>query len=136
MPAFITATLVVPDSELDWRFSTSGGPGGQHANKAETRVEVAWDIEASSVVSDDQREHLIRRLGPVVRASCDDHRSQHRNRTEAVDRLGTKVRDALAPPPRPRKATRPSRGAQRRRLQKKRRRKQTKQLRRPPTPDE
>lgn len=136
MPVFVNHSLVVPDSELEWRFTSSGGPGGQHANKSATRVEVVWDIAHSAVVSDRQRERLIRRLGSRARASADDHRSQHRNRTEAIDRLGAQLRGALAPPPKKRRPTKPTKGSQRRRLEQKQQRKQLKKLRRPPSVDD
>ncbi len=136
MPVFVNHSLVVPDSELEWRFTSSGGPGGQHANKAATRVEVVWNIAGSAVVGDRQRERLIGRLGTTARASADDHRSQYRNRTEAIDRLGAQLRAALAPPPKKRRPTRPTKGAQRRRLEQKRRRKQVKKLRRSPAVDD
>ena len=136
VPVFVNQSLVIPDSELQWRFTSSGGPGGQHANKAATQVEVIWEIAESAVLSDWQRERLIRRLGTTARASADDHRSQYRNRNEAIDRLGVQLRTALAPPPRKRRPTRPTKGSQQRRLKRKRERKQIKKLRRPPDIDD
>lgn len=133
---FVNHSLVIPDSELRWRFTASGGPGGQHANKAATRVEVIWDIATSAVVSDWQRERLIKRLGTTAQASADDHRSQHRNRAEAIDRLGTKLRTALAPSPKRRRRTKPTRGSQQRRLKRKRERTEIKKLRRRPSIDD
>lgn len=101
---------LVPEGELRWRYSTSGGPGGQHVNTSNTRVEVVFDVAASSVLSDSQRELIVGRLGPVVRVVVSDERSQWRNRQLARQRLGERLADALAIPLQ-RRATRPGRGA-------------------------
>jgi len=100
----------LPGSELRWRYSTSGGPGGQHVNTSNTRVEIVFDVAASSVLTESQRELIVGRIGPVVRVVASDERSQWRNRQLARQRLGDRLADALAVSP-PRRATRPARGA-------------------------
>jgi ribosome-associated protein len=122
--------LVVPAVELVERFSRSSGPGGQSVNTTDSRVELAYDASASGALDDAQRARVVRALGSgpfVVVAS--EHRSQHRNRVAARDRLADALRGALAPPPLPRVPTKPTRGSQRRRLDAKKRRGQTKSLR-------
>lgn len=135
MAITITPSLVIPDAELTEKFSASGGPGGQHANKAATRVELTWDLAESAVLSDHQRQVLIEHFGPIVRIVVDDERSQLRNRDIAADRLAGRVRTALTPE-KPRRATRPSRNSQRRRVEKKRQQSRTKQLRQRPSSDD
>jgi len=131
----VTNSVRIPRHELAVSFSASGGPGGQHANKAATRVELSFDVETSSALSDVQRERLLAKLGPVVRVVADDERSQLRNRTLAEDRLAAKLRDALHVPRR-RRATQPTRGSQRRRVDAKKQRGETKRYRRPPSIDD
>ncbi len=131
--------LVIPERELEWRFTTSGGPGGQHANRSATRAELRWDLGSSEAVDDDLRSGLIARLGTrvqdgVVAVIVDESRSQWRNRQTARRRLAEIVGSALIPPKR-RRPTRPGPAAKRRRVEKKRRRAQIKQLRRPPEID-
>ncbi|MHB1598838.1 MAG: alternative ribosome rescue aminoacyl-tRNA hydrolase ArfB [Acidimicrobiales bacterium] len=109
----------VPAGELEWRFSGSGGPGGQHANTANTRVEVRFDIASSPSIGPRQRERLLERLGPVVRVVASDERSQLRNRELALARLEERIAEALRVE-RVRRATRPTLGAKERRLQDKR----------------
>jgi ribosome-associated protein len=122
--------LVIPDGELVERFSRSPGPGGQSVNTSDSRVELEYDVAASSALTDTQRARLLARLpGPVVTVVASEHRSQHRNRVVARERLAARVREALAPPPPPRRPTKPTRGSQRRRLEAKRRRGETKSLR-------
>lgn len=133
MPIHVNQSLVIGDDELEWRFTSSGGPGGQHANRANTRVELLWDIDGSPSLSERQRNRLRRRLGDTVRVVADDTRSQHRNRTIAMDRLGALCREALKAPPKKRKPTKPSRRAKQRRLDAKRQRSRTKKLRQSPT---
>ena len=106
----------IPTAVLQWRFSASGGPGGQHANKAASRAEVTLDLTTAPGLSDSARARLIGRFGDEVTASADDERSQHRNRQLAVERLGEKLAAALVVP-RKRRATRPGRGAVKRRLE-------------------
>lgn len=124
--------LVIPAAELDERFSTSGGPGGQHANKTATRVELRFDIAGSSALSEHQRDRLMERFGGEVRVVVDDERSQLRNRALARERLAGRMRNALAPV-RSRRPTRPTKGSTRRRLEAKRQRGETKRDRRRPT---
>jgi len=131
VPIEINASLVIPDAELDYKYTTSGGPGGQHANRSSTRVQLSWDIAESGVLSDAMRSKLVAKLGDVVRVDVDDHRSQLRNKDAAGERLADKVRAALVTQ-RKRKATKPSRGSQRRRLEGKRRKSETKRLRQKP----
>ena len=127
--------LDVPLSEISWRATTSGGPGGQHANRSLSRVEVQFDVAVSSALGPRQRGRLLERLGPVVRASASDSRSQARNRELALQRLADKLRAGLQVAPE-RKATRPSRGSQERRVEEKRRRGETKRGRRAPRSDD
>ena len=126
--------LTIPGVEIDERFSTSGGPGGQHANKAATRVELRYDIANSSALSDHQRSVLVEHFGDDVRVVVDDERSQLRNRTIARERLAQLLREGVAPPV-PRRPTKPTRGSKRRRLQAKKRRAEIKQTRRRPSGD-
>jgi ribosome-associated protein len=127
--------LDLPLAEIDWRATTSGGPGGQHANRTQSRVEVSFDVNASSSLGPRQRARLLARLGPVVRAAASDSRSQARNRELALARLAAKLHAALRVEPE-RRPTRPSRAAKERRVQDKRRRAQTKRARRRPTEDD
>ena len=131
----VTDAVRIPRHELDVRFSASGGPGGQHANKTATRAELTFDVSTSSAFTEAQRERVIGRLGPVVRVVADDERSQLRNRALAEERLVSKLRGALHLP-RSRRATRPTRGSQRRRVEAKKQRGQTKRYRRPPSIDD
>ena len=116
----VTASVLIPAHELTWMFGPSGGPGGQHANRAHTRAEVRFDVEASGSFSQYQRQRIIDRLGSVVTVSADDERSQLRNRRLALDRLRQKLAGALRVE-KPRRPTRPGRGAVERRLDAKRR---------------
>ena len=131
----VTNSVRVPRHELAVAFSASGGPGGQHANKTATRAELSFDVETSSAFSDDQRARVLAKLGPVVRVVADDERSQLRNRTLAEERLAAKLREALHVPRR-RRATRPTRGSQRRRVEAKKQRGEIKRYRRPPSIDD
>lgn len=115
--------------ELEWRFTPSGGPGGQHANRSNTRVEVRFDVAASRSLGPVQRARLLERLGPVVRIVVDDERSQLRNRELALERLRSRLAEALAVP-KSRRPTRPSKGSMQRRLDAKRRRSEVKRMRR------
>jgi ribosome-associated protein len=127
----VTRTVAIPLSEIELRFSRSSGPGGQHAQKTETRVEATFDVEASAALSDAQKARVLRRAGPVLRAVAQDERSQTRNRELAVERLVDSLREALKVERR-RRPTKPTAAARERRLEQKRRRSETKQLRRPP----
>ena len=127
----VTRSVVVPLGEIELRFSRSSGPGGQHAQKSETRVEAVFDVEASEALSPAQKRRVLGRAGPVIRAVAQDERSQWRNRQLAVERLVEQLRDALRVERR-RLATKPTTGSVERRLEQKRRRSQTKRLRRGP----
>jgi ribosome-associated protein len=127
----VTRSVSLPVSEIELRVSRSSGPGGQHAQKASTRVEALLDVEGSSALTDGQKRRVVTRVGPVVRAVAQDERSQSRNRELAVERLVEKLREALAVPRR-RVPTAPTAAARERRLEEKRRRSQTKRLRRAP----
>jgi ribosome-associated protein len=127
--------LDLPLSEISWRATTSGGPGGQHANRTLSRVEVQFDVGASPTLGPRQRARLLQRLGPVVRASASESRSQARNRELALTRLATKLDAGLRVQP-VRTPTRPTRSSQTRRVEGKRRRAETKRQRRPPREDD
>ncbi len=116
----VTRSVSIPLAELDVRTGPSGGPGGQHANRAHTRVEVRFDVEASPSLGPRQRARVLERLGPVVRVVADDERSQARNRALALERLAARLASALHVDP-PRRPTRPSKGAVQRRLDEKKR---------------
>lgn len=128
--------FAIPESELTWRFTPSGGPGGQHANRSNTRAEVSWDLLVSPSVPEDLRDRLLRRLGRkarngVVTLSVDETRSQWQNRSIARRRLAELLDDA-ARIEKSRTPSRPSFAARRRRLEAKRQRAQTKTLRQKP----
>lgn len=127
--------LTVPGGEIDERFSTSGGPGGQHANKVHSRVELRFDIAGSPSLDDHQRARLVAALGDEVRVVVDEERSQLRNRAIARERLAGRLRNALVPV-RVRRPTRATRGSKLRRLETKRQRSETKQTRRKPRPED
>jgi ribosome-associated protein len=124
----VTRTVELPVSEVNFRTSRSSGPGGQHAQKTETRVEAVLDIESSEALSDAQKRRIVARAGPVLRAIAQDERSQARNRELAVERLVAQLREALRVP-RKRRATKPSQAAVERRLDEKRRRSRLKRSR-------
>jgi ribosome-associated protein len=123
----------IPEDEIEERFDTSGGPGGQHANKSETAVTVRFDIAASSL-PDHVKERLIRRLGPVVETTAADTRSQWRNREIVRERLAERITAALVER-KPRKKTKPSKAARERRLAEKKARSEKKKSRRRPDQD-
>tara|TARA_Y100001960_G_scaffold318717_1_gene388957 strand:- start:1274 stop:1723 length:450 start_codon:yes stop_codon:yes gene_type:complete len=127
--------LTIPVSEFQLRFTPSGGPGGQHANKANTRVELIWVVSESKVLDTSQQDMITGKLGPVVRIVVDETRSQSRNREIAEARLQSRVLSSLKSPKK-RVATKPSRLAKARRVNSKKRRGQLKQLRRSPRMDE
>ena len=127
----VTKSVVLRRSEIELRTSRSSGPGGQHAQKSETRVEAVFDVEASSALTDTQKRRVVTKAGPVLRAIAQDERSQLRNRQLATERLVEALRDALKVPRR-RVPTRPSAAAKERRLDEKRRRGAVKRLRRLP----
>ena len=125
----VTRSVSIPRFEIELRFSRSSGPGGQHAQKSDTRVEATFDVEASAALSDAQKRRVTAKAGPVLRAVAQDERSQWRNRELATERLVDALREALRVP-RKRKPTRPSKAAKERRLEAKKRRGQVKRLRR------
>ena len=127
----VTRTVAIPLAEIRLRTSRSSGPGGQHAQKSETRVEAVFDVLASSALGERQKARVVARAGPVLRAVAQDERSQARNRELAVERLVAALREALRVE-RARVPTKPSAAARERRLAEKRRRAETKQQRRPP----
>jgi ribosome-associated protein len=127
----VTRSVSIPRDEIELRFSRSSGPGGQHAQRSETRVEAQFDVEASEALTPAQKRRVIAKAGPVIRAVAQDERSQLRNRELATGRLVERLREALRVERR-RVATRPSAKAVERRLAGKRRRAETKRLRRPP----
>ena len=127
--------LTIPAAELSWRFSRSSGPGGQGVNTTDSRVELSWDLAGSEVLPPALRARAVERLGDrlvrgVLTVTAAEHRSQLRNREAAAARLAGIVAGAIAPPPRARRPTRPSRTAVERRLADKKRRGETKRNRR------
>ena len=124
----VTRSVVLPLAEVEFRTSRSSGPGGQHAQKTETRVEATFDVERSAALTDVQKRRVVARGGTRLRAVAQDERSQSRNRELALERLVAQLREALRVPRR-RRATKPSRESVERRLEEKRRRSQLKRLR-------
>jgi len=134
----VSPALTLPASELGWRFSRSPGPGGQHVNTSDSRVELSWNVATSLSLSDDQRARLLARLdrrlvGGVVTVAASEQRSQLRNREIALAKLADLVSAALAPDAARRRATRPTRGSNRRRLAAKEQRAATKRQRQRPS---
>jgi ribosome-associated protein len=127
----VTRSVVLPLSEVRFRTSRSSGPGGQHAQKSETRVEAIFDVGASEALSEAQKRRVVSRTGPVLRAIAQDERSQLRNRELALERVVEQLRGALRVQRR-RVPTKPTAAARERRLEQKKRRSQTKRLRRAP----
>ncbi|WP_432945204.1 alternative ribosome rescue aminoacyl-tRNA hydrolase ArfB [Kribbella sp. CA-253562] len=130
----VRAGVVIPEAELGWRFSRSSGPGGQSVNTADSRVELIFDLAATSALGEPLKNRALERLSSrlvdgVLTIAASEHRSQWRNREAARARLASLLRDAIASPPRQRRPTRPSKGAVRRRLDEKKRRGETKRLR-------
>jgi ribosome-associated protein len=126
--------VIIPDAELEWRFSRSSGPGGQSVNTTDSRVELSFDVASTTALTDVLRDRALERLesrlvNGVLTVAASEHKSQWRNREAARTRLAALLRDAIAAPPRPRRPTRPSKNAVRRRLDDKKRRGQTKRLR-------
>ncbi|HEY7762572.1 MAG TPA: alternative ribosome rescue aminoacyl-tRNA hydrolase ArfB [Actinomycetota bacterium] len=135
-PLRVTDSVVVPERELRWRFSRSPGPGGQSVNTADSRVELSVDVSATSALGPTLRARALERLDRrlvdgVLTVVASEHRSQLRNRQAARDRMAEMLREAIAPPPRPRRPTRATRASVERRLADKKRRSRTKRLRRP-----
>ncbi|WP_354641850.1 alternative ribosome rescue aminoacyl-tRNA hydrolase ArfB [Kitasatospora camelliae] len=132
-PIRVRGSVVVPDAELVWRFSRSSGPGGQHVNTSDTQVELRYDLAASDALPPVWKERALERLahrlvdGAVLVVRASEHRSQWRNREVAAARLASLLGEATAPPPKARRATKPTRGMIERRLETKRHRSQLKQ---------
>jgi ribosome-associated protein len=134
----VSAAVVIPDAELDWRFSRSSGPGGQSVNTTDSRVELSFDVAGTTSLDPALKARALERLASrlvdgVLTVAASEHRSQWRNREAARTRLAALLRDAIAAPPRRRRPTRPSKAAVRRRLEDKQRRSETKRLRGRPT---
>ncbi len=130
----VTRTLRIPLDELEWRFTASGRPGGQHANTANTRAEVRFDVANSPSLGPRQRSRLLDRLGPSVRVVASDERSQLRNRELALERLRSRLAEALRID-RERRPTAPTAAARHRRIESKRKRGEVKRMRRRPWPE-
>ena len=131
----VTNRIVIPAAELQWRFSRASGPGGQGVNTTDSRVELVWDLDASSVLGPFRKVLLKERLGSKIANGClrvvvAEERSQWQNRQKALHRMAELLREGLQPPPRSRKATRPGRGAVKRRLDTKKKRGDLKRQRR------
>ncbi|MCP2032645.1 ribosome-associated protein [Okibacterium sp. HSC-33S16] len=136
----VSPALVIPAAELGWRFSRSSGPGGQHVNTSDSRVELFWNVAESGALTDEQRSRLLARLrgrlvGGVVTVASSEQRSQLRNREDALRKLAELVRAGLAPDAPRRRPTKHTQGSHRRRLAAKGQRSETKQNRRRPTSD-
>jgi ribosome-associated protein len=136
-PITVRPGVVIPEGELSWRFSRSSGPGGQSVNTADSRVELSLDVANTSALSPMLRARALDRLASrlvdgVLTVVASEHRSQLRNREAAEQRLAEALRTAIAPPPRRRRPTKPTKGSVKRRLDGKRRRGDVKQSRRPP----
>ncbi len=127
--------LTIPLSEVTWRATTSGGPGGQHANRTLSRVEVQFDIAGSLTLGPRQQARLLARYGPILRASASDSRSQARNRQVALERLADRIDRGLRVDP-VRRPTKPTKASQTRRVDEKKRRAAIKQRRRAPGDDD
>jgi ribosome-associated protein len=133
----VSPALTIPTSELGWRFSRSSGPGGQHVNTSDSRVELSWNVSNSAALSDDQRLILLTRLrrrliDGVITVAASERRSQLRNREIALAKLSNLVAEGLAPEAALRRATKPTRGSNRRRLAAKEQRAETKRQRKRP----
>ena len=128
----VTRSVVLPLAEVELQASRSSGPGGQHAQKSETRIVAVFDVEASNALTATQKRRVIAKAGPVLRAVAQDERSRTRNRDLAIERLVAALREALRVE-RKRVPTKPPAGARERRLEDKRRRANVKRLRRPPS---
>ncbi len=137
----VNSALSIPRSQLDYRATRSGGPGGQHVNTSSTRIELTWNVADSPSLDDAQRARIMEKLANridergVLRLTSSGSRSQHQNREDVTERFARLIEQALRVP-KPRKKTKPSRASKEARLQSKKRRSQTKQHRRDVQPDE
>ena len=140
MDLLVSPALTIPAAELEWRFSRSSGPGGQHVNTTDSRVALTWNVADSAALSEEQRARLMHRLkhrliaGELV-VTASEQRSQLRNRETALAKLAEMVADGLAPGPATRRRTKPTRGSNYRRLDAKKQRSATKQQRQKPPRD-
>ncbi|MGI5291780.1 alternative ribosome rescue aminoacyl-tRNA hydrolase ArfB [Nonomuraea polychroma] len=132
-PLVVNDSVVIPDAELVWRFSRSSGPGGQGVNTTDSRVELIFDVAASTALPPSLKARALDRLGSgTITIAASEYRSQLRNREAAAHRLAQRLREAIAPPPKRRRPTKPSRGAVERRMAAKKHRADLKRLRRDP----
>ena len=131
----VTDDFIIDTRELEWLFSTSSGPGGQHANRSQTRAEVRWNITNSVAGSDEQRSNLLQHFGTLIIIRADEHRSQKRNKDDALRRLSAKIRQELVVAT-PRKRSSPTRSAKRKRADSKTQRGRLKQQRQRPSMDD
>jgi len=131
----VTARVAIPLSEVDLRASRSSGPGGQHANVTASRIEAVFDVAASTALSEQQKQRVMSRAGPRIRATAQDTRSQARNRELALERLRGRLASALKVKP-ARRPTKPSSAARRRRQEAKRQQSARKRARRPPSAED
>ncbi|GAA4658857.1 alternative ribosome rescue aminoacyl-tRNA hydrolase ArfB [Arthrobacter cryoconiti] len=136
----VSPELIIPAAELAWKFSRSSGPGGQHVNKTETRVELSWNITGSLAISEEQRDNISARLAARLIAgtlivTASEHRSQLRNREIALNKMAKILAQALAPQGPQRRASKASRSSRRRHQAAKQQRSATKQLRQRPSAD-
>ena len=131
----VTDDFIIDTRELEWLFSTSSGPGGQHANRSQTRAEVRWNIANSVAGSDEQRSNLLQHFGTLIIIRADEHRSQKRNKDEALRRLSAKIRQEFVVAT-PRKRSSPTRSAKRKRADSKTQRGRLKQQRQRPSMDD
>ncbi|MEU6716621.1 alternative ribosome rescue aminoacyl-tRNA hydrolase ArfB [Nonomuraea sp. NPDC046802] len=132
-PLIVNNSVVIPDTELVWRFSRSSGPGGQGVNTTDSRVELSFDVSATTALPPALKARAIDRLGAAtITIAASEYRSQLRNREAAEHRLAQKLREAIAPPPKRRRSTKPSRGSVERRIAAKKHRSDVKRLRRDP----
>ncbi|MEO3856994.1 alternative ribosome rescue aminoacyl-tRNA hydrolase ArfB [Acrocarpospora sp. B8E8] len=134
-PLIVTASVTIPEAELSWRFSRSSGPGGQGVNTTDSRAELTFDVAATTALPPALKARALTRLAPrlvdgAITIAASEYRSQLRNREAAEMRLAQLLREAIAPPPRKRRATKPSRGAVEHRLATKKHRSTLKRLRR------
>jgi ribosome-associated protein len=133
-PYPIRGSVSLPEAELQWRFSRSSGPGGQHVNTSDSQVELRFDLAATDSLPEVWKTRALERLASrlvngVVTVRASEHRSQWRNRETAAVRLAALLAEATAPPPKPRRATKIPRGINERRLREKKQRSETKRTR-------
>ncbi|MGW0804590.1 alternative ribosome rescue aminoacyl-tRNA hydrolase ArfB [Nonomuraea sp. NPDC002799] len=132
-PLVVNDSVIIPDTELEWRFSRSSGPGGQGVNTTDSRVELTFDVTATTALPPALKARALDRLGcGTITVAASEYRSQLRNREAAEHRLAQRLREAIAPPPKRRRPTKPSRGSVERRIAAKKQRSDVKRMRRNP----